>query len=57
MPTWQQNCTVNRVRNSSKNPALTVSGLRYLNTYLHSPADVPPPSGDVEEADTEPNEE
>ena len=57
MPTWQQNCTVNRVRNSSKNPALTVSGLRYLNTDLHSPADVPPPSGDVEEADTEPNEE
>lgn len=56
MPTVQQNCTVNRVRNKSSDATLTVSGLRYLNTFLHSPADVPPPS-EEEEADTEPNEE
>ena len=33
-PTLQQNCTANRIKNTSKNPALTVSGMRYINTYL-----------------------
>lgn len=33
-PTLQQNCTVNRVKNSSKNPQLTVSGMRYITQYL-----------------------
>ncbi len=34
MPTLQQNVTVNRVKNSSKNAALTASGLRYINQFL-----------------------
>lgn len=34
MPTVQQNCTVNRVKNSSKNAALTRSGVRYIDQYL-----------------------
>lgn len=34
MPTLQQNCTVNRVKNSSKDAALTVSGKRYINQFL-----------------------
>lgn len=34
MPTVQQNCTVNRVKNSSVNAALTQSGLRYINLFL-----------------------
>lgn len=34
MPTLQQNCTVNRVKNSSKDAALTRSGLRYIEQYL-----------------------
>ena len=34
MPTLQQNCTVNRVKNSSKDAALTRSGLNYINQYL-----------------------
>lgn len=34
MPTLQQNCTVNRVKNSSKNAALTRSGMNYINQYL-----------------------
>lgn len=34
MPTLQQNCTVNRVKNSSKDAALTRSGLRYIDQYL-----------------------
>lgn len=33
-PTLQQNCTANRVKNNSKNPELTASGLRYINQYL-----------------------
>lgn len=33
-PTLQQNCTVNRVKNSSKNPELTASGKRYITQYL-----------------------
>lgn len=37
MPTLQQNCTVNRVKNSSTKAALTVSGLRYINQYLWLP--------------------
>ena len=34
MPTVQQNCTVNRVKNSSTNAALTRSGLNYINQFL-----------------------
>ncbi|MBR5889481.1 MAG: M23 family metallopeptidase [Akkermansia sp.] len=34
MPTLQQNCTVNRVKNSSTNAALTRSGLTYVTQYL-----------------------
>ncbi len=34
MPTVQQNCTVNRVKNSSVKAALTQSGLRYINLFL-----------------------
>lgn len=34
MPTVQQNCTVNRVRNSSAQAALTISGQRYITQYL-----------------------
>lgn len=33
-PTVQQNCTANRVKNNSKNPVLTGSGMRYINQYL-----------------------
>ena len=42
LPTLQQNATVNRVKNSSKDPALTASGLRYVNQFLwQKPADKP----------------
>lgn len=34
MPTLQQNCTVNRVKNNSANAALTRSGLGYVTQYL-----------------------
>lgn len=34
MPTLQQNCTANRIKNSSKDAALTASGKRYINQYL-----------------------
>ena len=34
MPTVQQNCTANRVRNNSVNAALTQSGLRYISLFL-----------------------
>lgn len=34
MPTAQQNCTVNRVKNNSARAALTVSGQRYISQYL-----------------------
>lgn len=34
MPTLQQNCTVNRVKNSSRDAALTASGKRYIQQYL-----------------------
>lgn len=34
MPTLQQNCTANRVKNSSRDAALTLSGKRYINQYL-----------------------
>lgn len=37
MPTYQQNCTANRLKNSSKDAALTVSGLRYINNILAKP--------------------
>lgn len=36
-PTLQQNCTANRLKNDSRNAALTVSGKRYIQTYLSHP--------------------
>lgn len=42
-PTLQQNVTMNRVKNSSKNPALTASGLRYVNLYLWQKPATPAP--------------
>ncbi len=42
MPTLQQNVTVNRVKNSSKNAALTASGLRYVNQFLWLEGQYPP---------------
>ncbi len=42
MPTLQQNVTVNRVKNSSKNAALTASGLRYINQFLWLEGQYPP---------------
>ncbi len=44
MPTLQQNVTVNRVKNSSKDAALTASGLRYVNQYLWLEGQYPPPA-------------
>ena len=48
MPTVQQNCTVNRVKNSSQDAALTVSGIKYVNNMLFIPgvtaAPAPPPA-------------
>ncbi len=43
MPTLQQNVTVNRVKNSSRDAALTVSGLRYVNQFLWLEGKYPPP--------------
>ncbi len=43
MPTLQQNCTVNRVKNSSRDAALTASGKRYVNQYLWLEGKYPPP--------------
>ncbi len=65
MPTYQQNCTCNRVKNSSRDATLTVSGLRYVNNMVRLPAEAdsasPSPDGHdaepTDEADTEPNEE
>ena len=37
MPTVQQNCTANRVKNSSADAALTVSGIKYINNMLFIP--------------------
>lgn len=34
MPTLQQNCTVNRVKNKSSDAALTYSGMAYITQYL-----------------------
>ncbi len=44
MPTLQQNVTVNRVKHSSKNAALTASGLRYVNQFLWLEGKYPPPA-------------
>lgn len=42
MPTLQQNATVNRVKNSSRDPRLTASGLRYINQFFwQKPAATP----------------
>lgn len=44
LPTLQQNATVNRVKNSSKDPKLTASGLRYINQFFwQKPAPAPAP--------------
>jgi len=42
MPTLQQNCTVNRVKNSSRDATLTASGKRYINQYLWLEGVYPP---------------
>lgn len=42
MPTLQQNCTVNRVKGSSKTAQLTASGLRYINNFLWLEGVYPP---------------
>lgn len=42
MPTVQQNCTVNRVKNSSRNAALTRSGLGYMTHFLWLEGIYPP---------------
>lgn len=42
MPTVQQNCTVKRVRNSSKDAELTASGKRYINQFLWQEGQNPP---------------
>ena len=38
MPTVQQNCTVNRLKNNSANAKLTRSGLGYVSQYLWQPS-------------------
>lgn len=46
MPTFQQNCTANRLKNSSKDATLTASGLRYINNILAKPdANAKPAAG------------
>lgn len=42
MPAKQQSCTVNRVKNSSEDAALTSSGLNYINQYLWKKGIYPP---------------
>lgn len=42
MPTVQQNCTVNRVKNNSANAALTRSGLWYITQFLWKEGIYPP---------------
>lgn len=42
LPTLQQNATVNRLKNSSKDARLTVSGLRYINQILWNRHRTPP---------------
>lgn len=42
LPTLQQNCTVNRVKGSSKTAQLTASGLRYINLFLWQQGVYPP---------------
>lgn len=43
LPTLQQNATVNRVKNSSRDPKLTASGLRYINQFLWHSNPTPAP--------------
>ena len=42
LPTLQQNVTCNRVKNSSKDAALTVSGRRYVETLVRLPGEPKP---------------
>ena len=46
-PTLQQNITVNRLKNSSKDAALTASGLRYIQHIFHQKTSVPSNSPSV----------
>ena len=41
-PTYQQNVTANRVKNSSKDAKLTASGLRYINQFIWQKPATPP---------------
>lgn len=43
MPTLQQNCTANRIKNSSKTAALTTRGRRFINNFLWLEEKNPPP--------------
>lgn len=51
-PTLQQNCTANRLKNNSKNAALTVSGKRYIQNFLWLEGKYPYPE---KTGDTSPN--
>lgn len=42
LPTLQQNATVNRVKNSSKDAKLTASGLRYIQQFFWQKPSTPP---------------
>lgn len=42
LPTLQQNATCNRVKNSSKDAALTVSGIRYVQNLVRQPGEPAP---------------
>lgn len=44
LPTLQQNATVRRVQNSSKDAKLTASGLRYVKQYIWHKEDNPTPA-------------
>lgn len=48
-PTLQQNCTANRLKNNSKNAALTVSGKRFINNFLWLEGKYPPASSAEEQ--------
>ena len=54
MPTVQQNCTVNRVKNSSRDAALTVSGIKYINNMLFIPGVTPAPARPAQPAPAPP---
>ncbi len=49
MPTLQQNCTANRVKNNSKTATLTAGGRRFINNFLWLEGKYPPPVQQTEE--------